>query len=464
MELWAKTSLLLCSFGFLKEFRPSEPFITSFLLGPWKNFTEEQVNQEIYAVGTYSYLAVLIVIFLVTDGLRYKPVIILTGLTGIATWSVLTWGKTIPLMQLVEVLYGVFMASEVAYYTYIYAKVDRVHYQKVTSHTRSAYLTGRFTSSVVSQILVSTGTMNYFELNHLTVGAMVIATVIAFCLPTVPRSIYFHPETNNNLNQHLKSVESQSISTADLPVSGDAPLHEIKKERFVDMLLRVYIHLWKDFKLAYTNIYVLKWSLWWCVATCGFLQVLTYIQLLWDSILNENKKEEQQLLYNAAVEAIYTIIGAISSLACGWLRFNWQLIGELFLTICSLLQGSALLISALTNSLWVSYALYIVFGILYHTVMTITNSEVAKHISEDSYGLVFGINTFFALILQSVLTAVVVGNGGLELNAKDQFLVYGGYFLVLGAFFSVATVCTLCRRNICSEKLWLSNDTMISGN
>lgn len=227
----------------------------------------------------------------------------------------------------------------------------------------------------------------------------------------------------------------------------------------MDKLLQAYLHLWRDFKHAYSNIYVLKWSLWWCVATCGFLQVLTYVQLLWDSILNENKNEEQQLLYNAAVEAIYTIIGAVSSLACGWLRFNWKLTGELFLTICSLLQGSALLISALTSSLWVAYPLYIVFGILYHTMMTITNSEVAKHISEDSYGLVFGFNTFFALILQSALTAVVVGNGGFELNAKDQFLVYGGYFLVLGAFFSVATVHTLCRNNMCREKLWLSPDT-----
>lgn len=44
--------------------------------------------------------------------------------------------------------------------------------------------------------------------------------------------------------------------------------------------------------------------------------------------------------------------------------------------------------------------------------------EVAKCISEDSYGLVFGINTFFALLMQSLLTLVVINT--LMLNIRQQ--------------------------------------------
>lgn len=58
-----------------------------------------QVNQQIYPVGTYSYLAQLVVVFLVTDLLRYKPVIILEGLSGIVTWTLLIVGQTIASMQ-----------------------------------------------------------------------------------------------------------------------------------------------------------------------------------------------------------------------------------------------------------------------------------------------------------------------------------------------------------------------------
>jgi len=33
-----------------------------------------------------------------------------------------------------------------------------------------------------------------------------------------------------------------------------------------------YYYLWKDFTTAYSNPYVIKWSFWWALATCGFFQ------------------------------------------------------------------------------------------------------------------------------------------------------------------------------------------------
>lgn len=72
MKLWLKISLALCSFGFFREFRPSEPFVTQFLSSDkWnRNVTLEQVNRDIYPIGTYSYLAQLCIVFLITDILR----------------------------------------------------------------------------------------------------------------------------------------------------------------------------------------------------------------------------------------------------------------------------------------------------------------------------------------------------------------------------------------------------------
>jgi Reduced folate carrier. len=37
-----------------------------------------------------------------------------------------------------------------------------------------------------------------------------------------------------------------------------------------------HYYLWKDFTSAYTNLYVLKWSFWWALATSGFLQVIWF--------------------------------------------------------------------------------------------------------------------------------------------------------------------------------------------
>lgn len=73
MQSYVKISLILCSYGFLREMRPSEPFVTEFLLDKrWRNVNETDLNRNVYPYGTYSYLAQLFIIFLVTDILRYE--------------------------------------------------------------------------------------------------------------------------------------------------------------------------------------------------------------------------------------------------------------------------------------------------------------------------------------------------------------------------------------------------------
>ena len=79
---------------------------------------------DVYPVWTYSYLAILILVFLVTDLVKYKPVIILEGFSYILTWILLLWGHGLTQMQLMQVSYGVATSTEIAYFTYIYASVS----------------------------------------------------------------------------------------------------------------------------------------------------------------------------------------------------------------------------------------------------------------------------------------------------------------------------------------------------
>jgi len=133
-----------------------------------------QVNQDIYPVSTYSYLATLVLVFLITDFVRYKPIIILCGFSGIVTYLMMILGKTVIVFQVLEFFYGLFMSTEVAYYTYIYAKVDKKHYQKVTGHTRAAALFGRSMSGIVAQLTASFNLLNYHQLNFLTLSGKII--------------------------------------------------------------------------------------------------------------------------------------------------------------------------------------------------------------------------------------------------------------------------------------------------
>ncbi|KAL1489991.1 hypothetical protein ABEB36_013908 [Hypothenemus hampei] len=407
LSSWLIISLQLCVFGFLKEIRPSEPFIYEFLIGEWRNVTQDEVNQQVYPAGIYSYMSLLIVVFLVTDLTRYKPLIIFLGISGIIVWSMLLWTKTLRDLLILEVFYGAFMACEVAYYTYIYAKVDKQYYQQVTSHTRAAILAGRAISGILGQLLISFDVMDYRQLNYITLGAVIAATLWSFLLPPIKKSIYFHQEDSALLNNRSKAGHAFQM-------------------------------MWGHFKHAYSNKYTLKWSIWFSVTTCGFVQVQTYMQPLWNAITSPGEERD---IYNGAIESVLTIIGFLGALFAGVLtKVNWRNRGELLLSACSLIQGGLMIISSQTHYLWVSYASYVVFGAIFHFVITIVSSEIAKQIDEDSYGLIFGLNTFLALVFQTILTLIVVSAGGFALAPRGQFLVYGVFHLVLGVIFIVINI------------------------
>ncbi|XP_055716077.1 thiamine transporter 1-like [Phlebotomus papatasi] len=419
MQKWFRISLLLCIFGFLKEIRPSEPFVTDFLLGEWRNITEEQVNRDVYPVGTYSYAAQLIIVFLITDFLRYKPLIVVLGLSGIVTWSLLLWTESLGALQLAEVFYGTYLATEVAYFTYIYAKVEREHYSKVTSHTKAAILCGRFIAGSSGQLLIFLKWLDYRQLNYITLAAQILATVWALFIPPVLTSVYFHRKASvQRNNNEFMSSEHELV---------------IKKRKNAAILI------WRQFRRAYTNRKVLIGSFWFIFGMCGYLQFISYVQILWTAI-NVDKEE----IWNGAVEAAMTILGAISALIAGYSHSSFlsDRRSIFILVIVSLAEGLAIFLGSHTSNLFVSYAAYLIFGVLYSFASTIASAEIAKHLEEDSFGLVFGFNTFLSLILQTILTMIVVT--GIHLSIFQQFYVYASYFIALGLVYFCIYIWDLC--------------------
>ena len=86
---------------------------------------------------------------------------------------------------------------------------------------------------------------------------------------------------------------------------------------------------------------------------------------------------------------------------------------------------------------------YIIYRVLYQSMMMVASFEIVKELSSnglDCFALVFGINMFFALGAQTVLTAVV--NSVLELTPRTQFLVYSAFYIVPMLFFLLL----ICRR------------------
>ena len=56
-------------------------------------------------------------------------------------------------------------------------------------------------------------------------------------------------------------------------------------------------------------------------------------------------------------------------------------------------------------------------------VYFIFSLQIAKHVEMTRFALVFGINMFAALLLQTILTSIVVDQRGLNLPVKIQVII-----------------------------------------
>nr|XP_003218336.2 PREDICTED: thiamine transporter 2 [Anolis carolinensis] len=446
---WIFPTSVLCIYGFFSMMKPSEPFLVPYLVGPDKNLTIGEAIQHVFPVWTYSYLALLFPVFLLTDYVRYKPIIILQGISFIITWLLLLFAHGLSAMQLMEFFYGLVSATEVAYYAYIYSMVGAEHYQKVTGYCRSITLVASTMAFLLGQLLVSLAYVSYFYLNAITLVSVSVAFLSSFFLPMPQKSMFFNKKSSADIsigsdidpsNVSSQPNHHKDKDTAVLPVnSKNLPEYQLPKLQSQNHFLAVLLQLCGDLKECYTTRKLLYWSLWWALATAGYNQVLNYIQALWDAKAPSGTSN----VYNGAVEAIATFLSSITSLTVGFVKMNWDLTGELALGIFSALDAGTLFLMHFTNNIWVCYAGYLVFKACYMFLITIAMFQIAVSLSMERYALMFGFNNFVALLIQTIITVIVVDSKGLGLDIKTQFLIYGSYFAVIAGIFLCRSIYTI---------------------
>ncbi|KJH41527.1 reduced folate carrier [Dictyocaulus viviparus] len=423
---WKTTTILLCIYGVVKEFRPATPFLTPYLISSSKNLTLDEVYSRVFPFWTYSYMVFLIPVFFLTDILRYKPVIVLEGACLSLTWILLVWGKGILEMQLMQIIFGIASAAEIAYYSYVYAVVDEEKYRRVSSYVRSATLTGKLLAYGLAQVLISTGTSSYLTLNQISLVAVIFVFFIALVLPPVTcRRVQKQTdivELSGNCLFERRSMEQESICDG----CREIPKWSIRRY-FVSML--------GNFAVFKDNPIVLKWSTWWALTSCGIFQVYNYIQSLWLEMQPDPNKVE-----NGLVEVIGTSFGAMLSFIIQFADIDWIRFGDIILAIYS---GTAAILLALisqTVHVLLAYSGYICVTAVYNMLITVASCNIAEQLNSINSGLVFGWNTFVAVVLQTSLTLLVVDSHGLNFNIRMQFVVYASYFSLIAVLYFTLSV------------------------
>nr|XP_045003870.1 thiamine transporter 2 [Jaculus jaculus]XP_045003871.1 thiamine transporter 2 [Jaculus jaculus]XP_045003872.1 thiamine transporter 2 [Jaculus jaculus] len=454
-DSWIYPTVILCLYGYFSMMRPSEPFLIPYLSVPNKNLTSTQITNEVLPVWTYSYLVLLFPVFVLTDYLRYKPVIVLQGISFVVTWLLLLFGQGVMAMQVVEFVFGMVSATEVAYYAYIYSVVSPEHYQRVSGYCRSVTLVAYTTASVLAQLLVSLGNLSYFYLNVISLVSVSMAFLFSLFLPMPKKSMFFHakpkretPEKPPEQDPVPQETWQGQKSSYQEPVTILGNLEDGEKSSPAHEAVRVFAQWFQDLKECYSSERLRYWSLWWALATAGFNQVLNYVQILWEYKAPFQDSE----VYNGAVEATATFGGAVAAFAVGYVKVNWDLLGELALAVFSVINAGSLLLMHYTLNIWVCYTGYLIFKSSYMLLITIAVFQIVVNLSVERYALVFGMDTFIALVIQTIMTVIVVDQRGLNLPISIQFLVYGSYFAVIAGIFLIRSMYILysakCRKEV----------------
>lgn len=212
-------------------------------------------------------------------------------------------------------MYAASTASRIAYGTYIYTQVPVAKFQIVTAYTKAALLAGRCAAGILGQTLITAGICDYSTLNYISLGFVSSSTVFACFLPSVSHSIYFHRGKSIEVNQSPETIQltvqdATSIKQPSRPEHLATLIQPLDSNQNSSDEISVFRLLWEDFIVAFSDAYTRKWSLWWAFATCGFFQVVNYIQPLWETLV----PPETELVYNGAVEAVHALLGRKSNI------------------------------------------------------------------------------------------------------------------------------------------------------
>ncbi|KAM9835897.1 reduced folate transporter isoform 1-T3 [Aulostomus maculatus] len=433
---WKVAVMFLCFYGFMSSLRPGEAFITPTFLSNEKNFTTEQVTNEITPVLTYSYMAVLVPAFLLTDLLRYKPVLIIQGISQVIIWLLMLLGTSLLAMQFMEFFYGITMACRVAYSSYIFSLVSPGLYQRVAGYSRTSVLLGVFTSSVLGQLFMSFGNFGdsrYFALSAICLGFVSFGLLLSLCLPWPKRSLFF----NQTRDQEQKALASPVATKAELdqmnPKDNAPPPPSRpgwKDSIFIQMLMEV------GNVVRRPNLRL--WSLWWIFNSTGYYLVLFYVHILWNTI-------HSATVYNGAVEAASTLLSALTSFIAGFVKIRWDVWSELVIGIVTAVQAGLLLLMGTTSNIWVCFLTYVLFRGFYQFLVPIATFQIASSLTRELCALVFGINTFLGTILKTVISLIFADKRGLALDVHGQFFVYFIYLSLLTLIYFVCAAMVITR-------------------
>uniref|UniRef100_A0A0N5B3L7 MFS domain-containing protein n=1 Tax=Strongyloides papillosus TaxID=174720 RepID=A0A0N5B3L7_STREA len=432
--------IFLCLYGFFKEFRPITPFLTPFLISEKKGFTKNEVYESVYPLWAYAHFVFSIPIVFFTDYLNFKPILLIESLSLIATGFLLTFGRSLFSIQMTQITYGCATASEIAFMSYLYTIVHENEIVFVTGLIRGVILLSKCLCTSVSQLGISLKWFNLTFINETTLVMSILA--LPFVILAIFPKMCLKNDSNKNIHNDIE--ERKTLKNCE-KINDNEKGRRMRTLNFIERIKHVKDNLSDP-------ILLLVWSSWWIITSALIFQMYNYIQVHWTPLQTETKN-----IYNGLVEFINTLLGAAVTLSFSRLKINWKKGTGLITSISSIFFSFSFAILAETTNIYLSYTIYVIINVTYLFLIAVASSILASIVDVSGIGIIFGIVSLLASLLQSFMGFILINGNIWTLSTKEQFSLNSLVFLLSSILFIIVSC---LHATIKSENEEVNDDTI----
>ena len=375
-RLWP-LALRLLLLGFLVNCKPSEPFLTQYLLTN-KHISSDDLEAHVYPWSTIGSFLLLLPAGLAAEHFGSRRVIFCGLLCREATRVLLILGEGVPAMAAMQLSYAGAVAVDAIYFAHIFAAAPPSAYAALTSIVYAAYHGGNVLGSLLGQGALALWPALAADLRPLFIASCATTTLGlgAFFLLPPPRRA-----PPPSLASVLRGEGARGAWAA---LSG----------------------LWATASSR-------RWLAWWVCASAGATLVGNYFQLQLAAVSVETPFG----LLEAGME-VGLAVGAAAARCLGGRAGR-----PAFLVVTSALMGALYVGCALfaeAGSLWAPFALNVGAAALYALQLAAGSARLAAGLRSARYALLFSCNTLAGLAAAALAQAVGAGVG---LGANGYYLV-----------------------------------------
>ncbi|WOL15349.1 thiamine transporter 2-like [Canna indica] len=375
---------VLLTYSFSSQFLPIEPYLVPYLTSV-KNFTNYQVTNKIFPVSVYAQLIFTLIMAPVCYYLSHKVMITLGAFALLLTYLIAWCGQSLIAMQIMQVVYGFGTSARLVFSSYIFLLVPEEDYQIMTSLTQTISLLSFVLASELGQLL-ALKEAPYEIFFIISLAALGGCCTLSFLLPD--------------------DYSFSSLSSLTTFLGPNEGWVAKLKETWDSQSLKIM-------------------SLWWAVAFAGISLVQNYGTNLFDAIDSQSK-------FNGHILAISEAAGSIGSYYAIYIEKFGNRSRHLIYVLGSLFMGILCVGMGVYANIWGVYVSYVMIGAIYRTFACLVSVQCGRLLSNGQYILMFSINNFVGLLIETVLQAAVEVAG---LSIYSQFIAFSGMFFLATAIF-----------------------------